>query len=205
MFQRNQTLRGVDDQDRVSQAIGQLSLCAEGLAELRRAVAGGFEQWAITTRELSATRLPEPTSPVESHREQLESIAGNLALLRSTLAEPPSAPSDGSPNDALNVLRTLAAELKSQRPAVRVTSDEEPVAGAENIPAQITIVNKIPTTLLNVLRQQFQLMEDWLRPLQTNAVQQSADMTRLSETLERCLKEYSQLVGRIETTRKSKS
>ena len=65
----------------------------------------------------------------------------------------------------------------------------------------VLTMNKIPPTLLNVLRDQFRLMEAWLRPVLLSSERQSNEISELSRQIESCLAGYERLVGRIEATR----
>lgn len=63
---------------------------------------------------------------------------------------------------------------------------------------RITVVNKLPRTVMNVLERQFELMQNWLAPLLQTATAQTAELQQLRASLEACLRDYESLVGRLE-------
>jgi hypothetical protein len=63
---------------------------------------------------------------------------------------------------------------------------------------RITVVNRIPRTVLNVLEQQFELMEGWLRPLMDRSDEQRAELHNLGGQIEECLRDYRKLLRRLE-------
>ena len=60
------------------------------------------------------------------------------------------------------------------------------------------MVNRIPRTVLNVLEQQFELMEGWLRPLLDRSDEQRAELNKLAGQIETCLTDYRRLLRRLE-------
>ena len=61
----------------------------------------------------------------------------------------------------------------------------------------ITVVNKIPPSLLKVLRQQFRLMEGWMEPLLKSSQAQQGEMRELREQIETTLEDYERLIGQV--------
>ena len=59
----------------------------------------------------------------------------------------------------------------------------------------------IPATLLNVLQQQFELMQDWMPPILQATNAQSTEMQELTKRIETCLKGYEKLVSRVDSGR----
>ena len=69
----------------------------------------------------------------------------------------------------------------------------EQLAGANTI----TVVNKIPPSLLKVLRQQFRLMEGWMEPLLKSSQAQQKELRDLREQLNTTLEDYERLIGQV--------
>jgi hypothetical protein len=90
--------------------------------------------------------------------------------------------------DALEVLRSLLEQLKA--------AHERPPIPAPSPP--IEVVNKVPTTILSVLREQFRLMQHWLEPLNRQSAAVSTEILALRQTLQETLAGYKILVDRLE-------
>ena len=71
-------------------------------------------------------------------------------------------------------------------------------ASASTPDDRITVVNKIPRSLLNVLETQFDLMQGWMQPLVTSSHANQAEFKELKELVERCLKDYNALINRVD-------
>jgi hypothetical protein len=81
--------------------------------------------------------------------------------------------------------------------------ETQPAASRPQGDQTITVVNKIPPTLLNVLRHQFRLMERWMKPIFEATHSQSAEIQELKEHLETSLSNYQDLMRRIGASRQS--
>ncbi|HEX6984487.1 MAG TPA: AAA family ATPase, partial [Planctomycetaceae bacterium] len=199
-FRRNQKLRGVDQSDRFGQAVAQLSLFADGLTELRETLSTGIDRLADRP-----AAPPSGDGPATLLAERLDAMREAIAALGGSIGEGLSrvAASDGAPREGHRVdpdlLRQILESLRPAAPAVRVVAEE--TGGPAAVPSTITVVNKIPPTLLNVLREQFRLMETWLKPLLSASQRQSAEMAELAAQIKTCLADYERLVGRIESAR----
>ncbi|MFQ5734567.1 MAG: AAA family ATPase, partial [Planctomycetaceae bacterium] len=177
--------------------------------------------------EQHVTRLAERLQELKAGMQTVgESLTGGMSRLAEVAAERASqpvefaAPAPTAPSFDPDAIRELAAEiralappqpvapraLKPLKPYVEVTADSADEPSVEATPAgaptKITVVNKIPPTLLNVLQEQFRLMEGWMAPILQATTAQSAGMRELKERLEACLADYGQLVSRVEATRK---
>ena len=197
-FRRNQKLRGIDEGDRFGQAVAQLASFADGLSEIRDTLAGGIERIAT-----NAAAKPDATPATDGIAERLDALRETLSTLATSLgdgfgqlAETAHAQTPRQAADP-ELLRKLIESLRPAEPAVRVVSENGDAASS----ASITVVNKIPPTLLNVLREQFRLMESWLRPVLLSSERQANEINELSRQIETCLAGYERLVGRIEATR----
>ncbi len=216
-FQRNVKMRGVGADDRVGQVVVQLSSFSEGLDAIRDAMADGLEQLA-TTNTLTPDTTPEldpdsahdntPIQPdIASHvaglRESLDAIRDALADAAArpvAIAVPePAAPADDdkSPDDAPRVEIVEPDDLEDED-----GEEELDRIGTANT---ITVVNKIPPSLLKVLRQQFQLMEGWMEPLLKSSQAQQGEMKQLREQIETTLDDYERLIGQVRSSKSKRS
>ena len=200
-FQRNVRLRGVDEGDKVGQVIVQLSSFSDGLDAIKQAMSEGVarlsEQDGQTERveqhvdELVGQLrglgegLGNIRQALSSGMEQMAEITHRAAAETPTVAPPPVPTAD--------MFKEVVAELKAQAVIA------QPVAAEKQ---EITVVNKIPPSLLRVLQQQFKLMEGWMKPILETTTAQSAEIQELKLLLERSLSDYSQLIEGVEKARK---
>ncbi len=66
---------------------------------------------------------------------------------------------------------------------------------------RVLVQHKVPKSILDVVRSQFDLMQNWLEPMHAATRQQSAEFARLQKMLEGCLASYGQLVEELEVAR----
>ncbi len=100
--------------------------------------------------------------------------------------------------ESTRATETQAAQPPADAAAAEVESHVATGSGKQ----KITVVNKIPATLLAVLEQQFQLMHGWMEPIFTATNAQTAEIQELKRLLDDCLADYAKLIGRVGTSRK---
>lgn len=189
-FRQNIKLRGVDDNDRTGQIIVTLGSLGDGLDDIRKALTDGISQIAATDRRPSDT-AEQNFSPSNSDglaariTEQLTGLQSGLAAINSSVA------------DGLQQLAARSAEFAyAQMPE---TSGEKPSAKRQEFNSgRITVVNKIPPTVVAVLRQQFKVMKAWMQPIHETTQAQRIENRELLNRLEECTQLYTQLIERIE-------
>ncbi|MCR9199808.1 MAG: DNA repair ATPase [Planctomycetaceae bacterium] len=143
------------------------------LQQISVALVAGVDE--LKQREFS--RVVQPQNPGQSGgAESTDGSAGNMA-------QEQTAP--------------ITAEGEAATPAAEGPGVHNAVAGRGES-QKITIVNKIPPTVVGVLKQQFKLMNAWMQPIHEAATSQRRDMKRLQAQLEECLDLYRRLIGRIE-------
>ena len=59
-------------------------------------------------------------------------------------------------------------------------------------------MHRVPREILEVLSNQFQLMDQWMKPVLESANQNNAAIKELQGTLESCLGSYSALISQLE-------
>lgn len=218
-FRQNVKLKGFSSDDKTGQVIATLGNLSDGLEAIRKALNSGVTQWA----DHKAT-VPEPVvAQVEDSQSQqtaaelaaktamMEAIAKELSGLKSGLAEINLSLSDGL--QQLKDSSPAAGERHHEQSPVakvrNVSSAEEAAAENESSvdagesegassPYRITVVNKIPPTLVSVLKQQFKLMNAWMQPIHKATQAQRADNKKLLAHLEECADLYVKLIERIE-------
>ena len=80
------------------------------------------------------------------------------------------------------------------------SGDEESSGHSDkaSLPDRITVVNRLPKTVYNVLEQQFNLMQGWLKPIAEMAISQQGEIKQLRPMVEECLKHYRLLLSKLE-------
>ena len=91
----------------------------------------------------------------------------------------------------------MAAPATSSAPVKTVEPSDQDVGRVESN-QKITIVNKIPPTVVAVLKQQFRLMNKWMQPIHEATQDQRAEMFELRNQVEDCIDQYRKLIRRIE-------
>ena len=220
-FQRNVKMRGVGADDRVGQVVVQLSSFSEGLDAIRDAMADGLEQLATTntlTPDTSPDTSPEPDpDSADDNTPMQPDIASHVAGLRESLDAIRDALADAAARPVAIAVPEPAGpedDAKSQDDAPRVEivepDDLEDEDGEEELDRigtanTITVVNKIPPSLLKVLRQQFQLMEGWMEPLLKSSQAQQGELKQLREQIETTLDDYERLIGQVRSSKSKRS
>ncbi len=211
-FQKNVKMKGVGSDDKVGQVIVQLSSFSEGLDSIHEALTQGIVQLTAANEaeehdgpspiETSVTELIAQFGELKSGLESgLNSIGGAVTGGLTKVAEFAEAASTRPVQIA-----PLPAPSAPVPPPINVESaesgDTETTTGSTRDGTQkITIVNKIPPTLVNVLRHQFKLMNGWMEPIFNSTNAQNAEIQQLKQLLTTCLEDYAKLIERVEKSR----
>jgi hypothetical protein len=128
------------------------------------------------------SELTRHAPPAEVLAEHLSRLATQLDSLRQQGIE------------ALDQAATRLASTQGPRSSPSVPSDES---------AQRLIVqHKVPRSILEVVQNQFNMMQQWLVPLQESTTRQGAEFRELQQSIQTCLASYEQLLGELEQARK---
>gem|GEM_PF-2338126 len=142
--------------------------------------------------------------------DALESIGGAVAdgVARSSHRD---ASSDRIERE-VGSLRVIVDEMRARWTAPAPPADPNvapaPLAADRDVEMQrILVQHKVPKSILDVVRSQFELMRGWLEPLLAAADRQSSETDRLRATVESCVGAYERLVRELDeanrTTRAS--
>ncbi len=188
-FRQNVKLKGVGADDKVGQVMAQLGNLSDGLESIRRAMSEGVEQ------------LSQPDESLPSVDLIVEQFSG----LRDSLTGIQESVTSGS-QDAVRQLEeqlsrmTTAGDSSDTGPTGRDPIDQ---AGDANTPMhRITVQHKVPRSILEVVRSQFELMHSWLGPLAKDVQAQRNDYAALHSSVEECVKQYAALLSELESARK---
>lgn len=227
-FRQNLKMRGIDGDDKTGQVIAALGSLNDGLADIQKAVIQGGDRLASPAPPADPVPDPTPAVAVDSPTSSvlLDTVTDRFSQLQAELQQITAAllagvdqmqqqraedadravASDPAEHaypaePAAAAARSESSELPRQSGELPRQSDDLPRQTGEPTtvdPQRITIVNKIPPTVVGVLKQQFKLMNAWMRPIHEAATSQKKDMKRLQTRLDECLDLYRKLIGRIE-------
>ncbi len=208
-YRQNVKMRGIGSDDKVGQVIATLTTFADGLDSIRKTLAHGVveltSQEGASAREL---RMLEEAERLNGHLAELSNKLTDGVDRIARLGDRPIKV-DVPPLEVPPIEMKWPAGVPAAKPqAERPIPTDDPAVFAHRLPLEddprgpagtkkITVVNRIPRTVLNVLEQQFELMEGWLRPLMDRSTEQRAEMHNLSGLIEDCLKDYRKLLRRL--------
>jgi hypothetical protein len=179
-FAQNVKMRGIDAGDQVGQVILQLREFGDGLDAIRQAMVDGVTH-------LASQRAGDTTPQVEKLIEQVGGMRDGLQAIGETLSQ-------GRTEEAL---AKLAAQLKDVVPAGPATAAGAPIS-AQALDQKITVQHKVPRSILDVLKSQFQLMHDWMVPIFKATEERNEDVLKLQHSMNLVLDNYTALLRELE-------
>jgi energy-converting hydrogenase A subunit M len=201
-YTRNVQLRGVGDDEKYGQLIVQLGGFSDGLHAIRHALGRGIDQWLDAARR----QAQEAGRPMVASfdAETAAALKGLVEPIRAA-AERAAAPSAAAQaGDGATVRTALAPEtLDALRALVEQLSAAWTQAARPAAP-EVHVVSRVPTTILNVVRHQFQLMQAWLEPLGRRTREQGEQLAALRQVIEQTVEQYRVLIGRLEEAARQK-
>ena len=201
VFRQNLKLRGVEAGDRFGQVVAQMSSVTEGLDAIREAVANGVIQLH------SAAQRDTGPDDVDQIVDELAKFSNGIAALRETvnegmqqmsrLANRPVAPtgtlSATFAPEASELLTKFVAELQMANRGQEPDVD----AAVPGQPYKIQVVNKVPRLFLNVIREQFHLMQQWMTPLTELSNANRSGLDDVRQQLDEALKNYEGIIDKL--------
>jgi len=126
---------------------------------------------------------------------QLQGFTDGLESIRNTLDQgvagiaQQSSPDVGVDEDdqTADALLSLAEELRNYTTGA-ITVDES--KGVQ----RVAVMHKVPKSILAVLENQFQVMNEWMRPMMDNQQGNAESLERLRQTVEKCMSSYDGLI-----------
>ena len=195
-FSQNLKLKGVAPDDKIGLVIAQLSTFADGLDSIRRSVSDGVTQ--LSDNDVRGQQMAEAVARMEALGSGVQSLSDRLNEGLTQIARLADRPIqiDVPPIDVQwpETMPALTASGAESPPSAPVQQAEEPA-----IPDRITVVNRLPRSVLNVLEQQFELMQGWMKPLLELSSQQREELADLRPMVEECLQHYRLLLRKLET------
>ncbi|TWU37266.1 DNA repair ATPase [Novipirellula artificiosorum] len=137
---------------------------------------------------------------------QLASMRDGLESIRQVISRAISMGRDGAEermDSRLDLLRqsltTSAAEVSQTLAATSKQLERISEQQALSPPDQKVLVqHKVPRVLADLVKGQFHLMQEWLRPILSESIDNGRDLERLKHQLERMLKNYDEVQASLE-------
>jgi len=169
-FKRNLLLGAAGDDGQLGQVIAQMTSFSEGLNDIRSALDKGVQH-------LTAEQAPSETQTATMNQVGL--AVAELANF----------------NKSLEQMKTMLESGVLSMPASGVANAG---AGAQMVPAEqkIEIVNKVPNIFLDIIRNQFRVLQTWMEPiLKLSEVFPEAD--GLKRAADATLENYDKIIDQI--------
>lgn len=197
-FKQNVKLRGVGQDDKVGQVIATLTTFSDGLESIRKAVVDGASN--LSKQETDSQGMADQ----ELLRKELRALSLQLAEGIQQVAKLADRPVKFNvPPIEMNWPEHLTSSgpvLPQPSPGATkkpkiVDEDAEETTVEDD---RITIVNRLPKSVYGILESQFELMEQWLKPLTELTATQHQQMAEMRPKIEQCLKNYQRLLNKLE-------
>ncbi len=171
-FQRNLLLSGASDDDGLGRVIAQMTTVSEGLESIRKSVDAGMNQFVASNANDQST----------------EQLAGAISEL-------------GKFNETLSGIKSLMNEgIKTQGVAGAVGQiSSAPVNVHEKglEPIEVEVINKVPNIFLDIIRNQFRVLQTWMDPIlaMADALPEAKGLGSAAKLTE---KNYAELLEKIQ-------
>ena len=137
-FQRNLLLSGASEDDGFGRVIAQMTTVSEGLISIQKSVESGMKQMAASAaQDDSPQRLKSAVSELEKFNK---TMTGIKKLMK----------------DGVKTQGTNTAPLT--KPVAHVSEK-----GID--PIEVEVINKVPTIFLDIIRNQFRVLQTWVDPI----------------------------------------
>ena len=204
-FRQNVKLRGIGSDDKVGQVIATIGSLSDGLDSIRKAVTSGTTALANgdstpRTPELIQSATDSLTTQLQSLNDRLEAALSGIDQLADRPIQVDVPPLSVPPIEMkwpenLPFASLAPASAPDETPESATT---EPTSKKSAAADRITVVNRLPKTVYNVLEKQFNLMQGWLKPLAEMAIEQQGEIKELRPMVEECLTHYQTLLKKLE-------
>ena len=168
-FKRNLLLSGAAEDDGLGRVIAQMTTVSEGLESIRKAVDAGMSQFAETS----------------ANDTSAQQIQGALAEL-------------GNFNQTLEGIKSLMSEgIKTQGIVAPGVSPGVNVHDKGGDPIEVEVINKVPSIFLDIIRNQFRVLQTWMDPILAlaEALPQAEGIGKAAQLTE---ENYAELLNKIQ-------
>ena len=161
-FQRNLLIGSAGDDDGLGRVIAQMTTFSEGLHEIRKTLKTGVEQ-------IAAQSAGDGNTFEMATMQQMGHAVAELAKFNGTLDDIKGLVGSGVP-----VAGSTVPPASTGSSPTRITD-----------PIEVEVINKVPTIFLDIIRNQFRVLQTWMEPIlklaevfpQADGLRQAADVT----------------------------
>jgi len=93
-------------------------------------------------------------------------------------------------SDTADALIKLAEELRNYTTGMIPVDMDKPVQ-------RVSVMHKVPRSILNVMQSQFEVMNDWMKPILETSEDNSATLEQLQQSVDDCLANYTELLAEL--------
>ena len=167
-FQRNLLLSGASEDDGLGRVIAQMTTVSDGLVSIKKAVESGMTQMVAASAE-------------DTSAAQIETAVAELGKFNKTLT---------------GIKKLMKDGVKTQGVAGAVIPGAN-VSDKGNDPIEVEVINKVPTIFLDIIRNQFRVLQTWMDPIlaMAEALPEADGLTEAAKVTER---NYSDLLDKIQ-------
>jgi hypothetical protein len=178
-YRQNVKMKGIGSDDQAAHVIAQLSGFNDQLEALRGTLIEAAQQ--------------SQASRQSAEDQRSEALTRELGELNKTILQV---------GDSLQNIASAPVTPSEDSAAARARSPAELAADPTTEMHRITVQHKVPRSILQVLRNQFELMHEWMVPTLTQSQQQTSELKELRSAINTCIASYSSLVGELESAQK---
>ena len=176
-FCQNVKMKGIGSDDQAAHVIAQLSGFNDQLEALRRTLVEAAQQSREAGRAADDERAGELTREIGQLNESILQVGESLANVA-------TAPGAAAPGAAAPGTGRPSAVALAKDPSTQVH--------------RLTVQHKVPRSILEVLRNQFDLMQEWMEPTLAQSQLQTGELKKLRLAVDACVASYAKLVGELE-------
>ncbi|XAM01424.1 DNA repair ATPase [Phycisphaeraceae bacterium D3-23] len=182
----------------LAKQLGPVLAQVGGLGDRLDAIRDALDHGAA---ELAKAAKPAKTKPASKKKETPATVEAKL--------DPATLDAIHALVDQLGNLPAAAVQPAAPKPPLSASeAADQPEASAarpdshhRDLPHEIRVVNKIPSTFLYVMKEQFALMKGWLEPLTRITADQDDQLKSLHTKVETILDRYDTMIDRLEKNR----
>ncbi|MEM6779996.1 MAG: hypothetical protein AAF670_20240, partial [Planctomycetota bacterium] len=99
----------------------------------------------------------------------------------------------------------LAEQLESAAQQLQMIAQQNAdAAEAPPLDQRVLVQHKVPRVIADLVKGQFHLMQEWMRPLLAESIDNGRDLSRLHDQLEAMMQTYTEVEGALQGQRSSR-
>ncbi|MEO2008607.1 MAG: hypothetical protein ABGX22_07925, partial [Pirellulaceae bacterium] len=174
-------MKGIGSDDQAAHVIAQLSGFNDQLEALRTTLIEAAQESRIAGQSAEDQRSEALTREIGELNTTILQVGDSLQNMVPAPVEPAAASPVASGPSPVDLAKDPTTEIH-----------------------RVTVQHKVPRSILDVLRNQFELMHQWMEPTFVQSQQQAGELKELRTAIDTCIASYSTLVGELESAPKQK-